>query len=116
MNGEYNKKEITDGRKAAHIAGQPSFTVDFPCKWGRFSPRSTASAECLECGKDRYKNAHPANSPLQAAREEARAAGRLHFSTGEPCQHGHISERYVSTTRCVECTTRDQAEQRSRRY
>lgn len=35
----------------------------------------------------------------------AEAAGLIHYFTGEPCRHGHMSPRYVSTWRCVQCTT-----------
>ena len=31
------------------------------------------------------------------SREEARAAGLIHYRTGVPCRHGHTSKRYVST-------------------
>lgn len=36
-------------------------------------------------------------------REAARAAGLKRFFTGKPCRHGHVAERYVSGTACVEC-------------
>ncbi len=37
------------------------------------------------------------------SREEARSKGLKRFYTGEPCKHGHIDERYVSTGYCAEC-------------
>lgn len=36
-------------------------------------------------------------------REEAKAAGLKRFFTGEPCKHGHVAERFVSSGGCVEC-------------
>jgi 5-methylcytosine-specific restriction endonuclease McrA len=36
-------------------------------------------------------------------REEARATGLKRFFIGERCSHGHIAERYVSSTGCVAC-------------
>ena len=37
------------------------------------------------------------------SREEARSLKRKRYFTGKPCKYGHLSERLVSTTRCVEC-------------
>lgn len=36
-------------------------------------------------------------------RDEAITQGRTRYFTSQPCKHGHISERYTSTTGCVEC-------------
>lgn len=36
-------------------------------------------------------------------REEARQRGLRRYFTGKPCNHGHLCERYVSNTHCVEC-------------
>lgn len=36
-------------------------------------------------------------------RAEAKALGLKFYRTGKPCKHGHLSERYASTTVCVEC-------------
>lgn len=36
-------------------------------------------------------------------RKEAALRGLSHFWTGEPCQSGHISPRYVSNRQCVAC-------------
>ncbi len=40
---------------------------------------------------------------LPSTREEARAQGLNRFFTGVACINGHIAERYVSTTNCVQC-------------
>lgn len=37
------------------------------------------------------------------ARSEAMAKGETRYFTGEPCKHGHVSERMVSTRTCVQC-------------
>jgi 5-methylcytosine-specific restriction endonuclease McrA len=37
------------------------------------------------------------------SRKEAKAQGRKRFFTGEPCPKGHVSERMVSNSNCVEC-------------
>jgi hypothetical protein len=36
--------------------------------------------------------------------KEAKEAGFTRYFTGEPCGHGHISERLVSNRSCVECS------------
>jgi hypothetical protein len=36
-------------------------------------------------------------------RDEARTAGLPRYSTGEPCSHGHSSERYTVNGICCEC-------------
>ena len=36
-------------------------------------------------------------------RDAASALGLKRFFTGEPCKHGHVAERIVSSHRCTEC-------------
>ncbi len=36
-------------------------------------------------------------------RDEAKQAGLPRYSTGEPCGHGHVAERYTVSGVCVEC-------------
>ena len=38
-----------------------------------------------------------------AAREEAKTANLKHYFSGEPCKHGHVCKRYLSTNGCLEC-------------
>ena len=40
---------------------------------------------------------------IRSLREAARAEGRARFTTGVPCVHGHMAERYVSNSHCCEC-------------
>jgi len=37
------------------------------------------------------------------SRDDARASGLRVFFTGEPCRSGHLSDRLVSSSACVEC-------------
>jgi hypothetical protein len=37
------------------------------------------------------------------SREEASAAGLKKYFTGEPCKHGHVSEKRVATKQCSTC-------------
>ena len=41
--------------------------------------------------------------PIIISRDEARVLNLKSFFTGEPCKHGHVAERYVSSGGCVEC-------------
>ena len=40
---------------------------------------------------------------LPNSREEAVDTGSLHYFTGSPCKHGHLSPRFVSNCRCIVC-------------
>lgn len=42
------------------------------------------------------------NGPL-VSRAEARALGLPRFFSGDPCKHGHVCERYITSGSCVEC-------------
>lgn len=37
------------------------------------------------------------------SRQDAKASSLSRYFTGETCDHGHLCERYVSSTRCVTC-------------
>ena len=36
-------------------------------------------------------------------RKEAKERGLARYFTGKPCPHGHVAERWASTSRCVVC-------------
>lgn len=38
-------------------------------------------------------------------RHAAWMAGKVRYSTGIPCKHGHIAERFVSNGGCVQCVS-----------
>ena len=40
---------------------------------------------------------------IAISRNQALASDSLKYFTGKPCIHGHISERYTSTAKCVAC-------------
>jgi hypothetical protein len=46
-------------------------------------------------------------------RAEAKARGLKRFFTGEPCKHGHVAERLVSSRGCMECTRERNREKRA---
>lgn len=47
-------------------------------------------------------------------RQQAIADGNIKYFTGKPCKYGHISERYVSTSQCYECTQRPELLQKKK--
>lgn len=48
-------------------------------------------------------------------REEAKTAGLRFYFTGDPCKHGHVAQRNVKTTACVECHRQHQRADREKR-
>lgn len=48
------------------------------------------------------------------SREEAKARGLSKYFTGEPCQNGHVDQRYVSNKRCCGCKVDSDARHRDR--
>lgn len=38
------------------------------------------------------------------SRKDALLEGKIRYYTGKPCKHGHLSERYVKTMICCECS------------
>lgn len=38
-----------------------------------------------------------------SARQQARAAGAVHYVTGKACKHGHVSARFTSNGSCIAC-------------
>lgn len=38
------------------------------------------------------------------SKADAKAQGLTHYFTGKPCKHGHVAQRYVTKSTCVECT------------
>ncbi|MGH8321593.1 MAG: hypothetical protein ACRESI_06535 [Gammaproteobacteria bacterium] len=51
----------------------------------------------------RTKLKRETNPSLSALAKQARDKGELFFSTGKPCQNGHVSKRYASGGGCLLC-------------
>jgi len=41
--------------------------------------------------------------PSVISRSTAKAAGLQYYFTGKVCKRGHVAERFVSNTSCIEC-------------
>lgn len=51
--------------------------------------------------KDRHDS-----SGVPTKRAEAISLGLIHYFTGRPCKHGHVSKRYTQNGICAECNYR----------
>lgn len=49
-------------------------------------------------------------------REVAKANGSPTYFTGKPCKRGHLSERFVSTYTCMECSRKELYQTERERY
>jgi len=49
-------------------------------------------------------------------KQEAIAQGLRHYFTGEPCKHGHTSERYTVNGACAQCTKESSKKRMARIY
>lgn len=58
----------------------------------------TAAKNCCALGR-----LPRSRSSWRMKRREAKAAGLARYSTGKPCKHGHLCERYTNSGHCVEC-------------
>lgn len=49
-------------------------------------------------------------------RQDAISKGYIRYFTGNPCNRGHISERYVSNNTCVDCISKNQKSDKVKDY
>jgi hypothetical protein len=103
----------------ARRAGLRSYFSGLSCPYGHVCERSTSQAMCRECSRLRAKKAAlpervtrteqlKRSTPelllnMVISRIEAKAIGQITYFTGRPCKNGHVTEKYVSSHRCVEC-------------
>lgn len=90
-------------RAEALRLGIRTYFTGKPCKRGHIGLRYTQKGNCVECAKHANPNYTGVGHKKNATREAARLAGKKTYFTGEPCIHGHRSERYTATAICVEC-------------
>lgn len=50
------------------------------------------------------------------SRKEAKALGLKRYFTGMPCKNGHVAERYMQSSNCVECQNEKANSDEGRRY
>lgn len=85
--------------------GEKFYSTGKPCHQNHISRRFVSSGECEECYEAKYPGAgNGSRKVISKPRKYAIDNGLDTYSTGKPCRHGHISERFVSTHTCVECS------------
>lgn len=52
---------------------------------------------------------------LPRSRSAAKAVGSMHYFTGKPCKHGHMTARTTSSGGCMECVRQRKAVERTER-
>lgn len=97
-------------RLAAIAAGESFYFTGKPCSRGHISKRYVSGNRCAKCASEDTMRSM-AKKPWHPARLAAKDAGLTHWTTGEPCQNGHNTMRYVSNGVCIECDT-----EKRRRY
>lgn len=90
------------------------------CSKGHYAERYTSNGVCLECAKLDYKpTGKKVGNQGCIEKEIAIENGELFYFTGKPCKHGHIANRCVKTSACVECKTtvfKHARQKRERKY
>ncbi len=79
------------------------------CAHGHTTTRHTISGQCTECRDERKQSTWKDKvscallAKIIISREDAKAAGKRKYYTGEACVHGHTTQRTVSDGKCVIC-------------
>jgi hypothetical protein len=97
-------------REAAIAAGQTRYFTGEKCSHGHIAERIVSTRTCVVCHREHQNN----NKTMRGreARRQARAVGKTRYFTAQKCPRGHVSERLVSTGRCVACHNEDVRKQR----
>lgn len=131
MAGRKLRKDADPARKAAKEAGETHYISSRPCTNGHPAGlRRTINNKCIECEKAATVGGQgKARKNANVAQIAAKEAGERFYFTGEPCEKGHISQRYTSDAKCKQCVSernkakrdsdpefRDRAKQRHREW
>ena len=103
-----DKRSIREGIAKAKSAGKKHYYSNVPCRNGHVGKRLVSTNQCCKCLQERKRSKRMEESALKrkaalVKRMVAKNLGLPHYSTGEPCRHGHVSPRLVSTRQCIEC-------------
>lgn len=99
-------------REEAKARGLKRYFTGEPCKRGHVAERYACSRGCVACREGLAPVELPPSPPAQnvvfqggvVSQEEARARGLKRFFVCDPCQNGHLVERYVVNGKCVSCS------------
>jgi len=105
-------------RKEAQERGLKRYYTGKPCKHGHISPRAIHGGSCLECAGIRKRAKTKAKVITKyphkiISKDSAKAIGLTRYFTGKACKHGHVCERFTSTSICVECNALNSSYRRS---
>lgn len=103
-----DKRMVREEIAKAKYAGKKHYYSNIPCKNGHTGKRLVSTNQCCKCLQERKRNQRMEESALKRKkafikRMVAKNLGIPHYSTGEPCRHGHVAPRLVSTHQCIEC-------------
>lgn len=105
-------------RQEARAARLTRYYTGLPCKYGHVAQRFAGSSACVVCVRAYRKQflldkkagkriVSPRPTPINiegiVSRLEAKSLGLTRYFTGISCKHGHLSERLVSNSTCIEC-------------
>lgn len=103
-----DKRSIREGIAKAKSAGKKHYYSNVPCRNGHVGKRLVSTNQCCKCLQERKRSQRMEESALKrkaalVKRIVAKNLGLPHYSTGEPCKHGHVAPRLVSTRQYIEC-------------
>lgn len=103
-----DKRMVREEIAKAKSAGKKHYYSSVPCKNGHTGKRLVSTNQCCKCLHGRKRNQMTEESALKrkaalVKRMVTKNLGLPHYSTGEPCKHGHVAPRLVSTRQCIEC-------------
>lgn len=100
-------------REESILRGLGRYFTGIECKNGHLSERYTSNTVCVTCSQIRKKketNKIKADreailkvNPLYISRSEAMARGLVRYFPLSKCVNGHVSERFTTSGRCIEC-------------
>lgn len=107
-----------DSRKIASDSGMSRYFTEHSCQHGHYAERDVTSGYCIVCCKialgievveedfrEKKKPLAIERSPYGQiiSRQDAINSGKGRYFTGVACVHGHIAERTVRKSECIEC-------------
>ncbi len=98
-------------RRRLHAIEQETnfYYTGLECSHGHKTTRYTISGQCTGCREEKKQSAWKDKvscallAKIIISREDAKAAGKSKYFTGEACVHNHITQRTVSDGKCVTC-------------
>ena len=100
-------------REEAITKGLTRYYTGEKCSHGHRAERIVSTRTCVLCHRE-----HQLSNKVMRGREArrlAKAEGKTRYFSEQKCPRGHVSERLVSTGKCVQCHNEDVAKQRRRK-